>query len=87
MRLEELLPGWLPQQRWYGGKGTAVAAVREQLAPFAGPDGFPATDVFCFADLGGTPDDLVERHLELVTDVLAPGLAQPVDAVTGGALS
>ena len=28
MRLEELLPGWLPQQRWYGGKGTAVTAVR-----------------------------------------------------------
>ncbi len=26
--LEELLPGWLPQQRWYGGKGTAVRAVR-----------------------------------------------------------
>ena len=66
----------------------AVAAVREQLAPLTGPDGFPVTDVFCFADLGGTPDDLVERHLELVTDVLAPGLAHPADAqpaVAGGA--
>ena len=26
--LAELLPGWLPQQRWYGGKGTAITAVR-----------------------------------------------------------
>ena len=26
--LEDLLPGWLPQQRWYGGKGTAIRAVR-----------------------------------------------------------
>ncbi len=26
-RLEDLLVDWLPQQRWYGGKGTAVARV------------------------------------------------------------
>lgn len=57
----------------------AVAAVREQLAPLAR---FPVTDVFCFADLGGLPADLVDRHLELVTDVLRPGLA-PV--TVGGA--
>ena len=51
----------------------AVAAVREQLAPLV--EHVPVTDVFCFADLGGLPDDLVDRHLELVTDVLRPGLA------------
>lgn len=50
----------------------AVAAVRDQLEPLAA---MPVTDVFCFADLGGLPEDLVERHLELVTDVLTPGLA------------
>jgi len=26
--LADLLPGWLPAQRWYGGKGAAIAAVR-----------------------------------------------------------
>lgn len=59
----------------------AVAAVREQLA---GLDGFAVTDVFCFADLGGLPDDLVDRHLELVTDVLRPGLDDPVPVSLGG---
>ncbi|GAA4790391.1 LLM class flavin-dependent oxidoreductase [Actinomycetospora chlora] len=53
----------------------AVAAVREQLAPLAAT---PVTDVFCFADLGGLPDALVDRHVELVTDVLRPALAVPV---------
>ena len=38
-------------------------------------EGLPVTDVFCFADLGGLPDDLVDRHLELVCDVLRPGVA------------
>ncbi|MEJ2865291.1 LLM class flavin-dependent oxidoreductase [Actinomycetospora flava] len=57
----------------------AVTAVRAQLAALAR---FPVTDVFCFADLGGLPADVVDRHLELVTDVLRPGLA-PV--TVGGA--
>ena len=26
--LEDVLQQWLPTQRWYGGKGTAVTAVR-----------------------------------------------------------
>ncbi len=26
--LEDLLQDWLPHQRWYGGKGVAVTAVR-----------------------------------------------------------
>ncbi|MDD7938432.1 LLM class flavin-dependent oxidoreductase [Actinomycetospora lutea] len=59
----------------------AVAAIREQLAPLVGT--YPVTDVFCFADLGGLPADLVDRHLELVTDVLRPGLADPVPALGG----
>ncbi|GAA4896013.1 LLM class flavin-dependent oxidoreductase [Actinomycetospora straminea] len=60
----------------------AVAAVREQLAPLAAH--VPVTDVFCFADLGGLPDALVDRHLELVTDVLRPGLAPVVPTPVGG---
>ena len=65
----------------------AVAAIGEQLAAFDGPDGFPVTDVFCFADLGGLPDAIVERHLALVTDVLRPGLARrdPATSAAGGA--
>ena len=34
--LEDLLPEWLAQQRWYGGKGTAISSVRvlaEQALP------------------------------------------------------
>jgi alkanesulfonate monooxygenase SsuD/methylene tetrahydromethanopterin reductase-like flavin-dependent oxidoreductase (luciferase family) len=59
----------------------AVAVVREQLATLG--EQFPVTDVFCFADLGGLPAEVVDRHLELVTDVLRPGLAVP--APVGGA--
>lgn len=35
----------------------------------------PVSDVFCFADIGGLPDELVDRHIELVCDVLRPALA------------
>lgn len=51
---------------------TGAAAVDEVRAC---TEGMPVTDVFCFADLGGLPDDLVDRHHELVCDVLRPGLA------------
>jgi alkanesulfonate monooxygenase SsuD/methylene tetrahydromethanopterin reductase-like flavin-dependent oxidoreductase (luciferase family) len=37
--------------------------------------GLPVTDVFCFGDIGGLPDDLVDRHTELVTRELRPLLA------------
>lgn len=48
----------------------AVERVRARI------DALPVTDVFCFADLGNLPDDLVDRHLELVCDVLGPGLQE-----------
>ena len=38
--------------------------------------GLPVTDVFCFADIGGLDDDLVERHTELAVRELAPLLAE-----------
>ena len=38
--------------------------------------GLPVTDVFCFADIGGLDDDLVDRHTELATRELAPLLAE-----------
>ncbi len=59
----------------------AAAELAEQLA---GLEGFPVTDVFCFADLGGLPAPLVERHLELVTDVLRPGLTRPAASSSAG---
>ncbi|HYY20022.1 MAG TPA: hypothetical protein VE864_14385, partial [Streptosporangiaceae bacterium] len=37
--------------------------------------GLPVTDVFCFGDIGGLDDDLVERHTELAVRELAPVLA------------
>jgi alkanesulfonate monooxygenase SsuD/methylene tetrahydromethanopterin reductase-like flavin-dependent oxidoreductase (luciferase family) len=38
--------------------------------------GLPVTDVFCFADIGGLDDGLVDRHTELATRELAPLLAE-----------
>jgi len=38
--------------------------------------GLPVTDVFCFGDIGGLDDDLVDRHTELAVRELAPLLAE-----------
>jgi hypothetical protein len=38
--------------------------------------GLPVTDVFCFGDIGGLPDDLVDRHTQLAVRELAPLLAE-----------
>ena len=38
--------------------------------------GLPVTDVFCFGDIGGLPDDLVNRHTELAVRELTPLLAE-----------
>jgi alkanesulfonate monooxygenase SsuD/methylene tetrahydromethanopterin reductase-like flavin-dependent oxidoreductase (luciferase family) len=38
--------------------------------------GLPVTDVFCFADIGGLDDDLVDRHTELAVRELTPLLAE-----------
>ncbi|HEX5291406.1 MAG TPA: LLM class flavin-dependent oxidoreductase [Streptosporangiaceae bacterium] len=38
--------------------------------------GLPVTDVFCFGDIGGLPDELVERHTESAVRELAPLLAE-----------
>jgi hypothetical protein len=38
--------------------------------------GLPVTDVFCFADIGGLDDALVDRHTELAVNELAPLLAE-----------
>jgi hypothetical protein len=50
--------------------GLAGAYVTELCA------GLPVTDVFCFADIGGLDDDLVDRHTELAVRELAPLLAE-----------
>jgi len=47
----------------------AAARVAELCA------GLPVTDVFCFGDIGGLPDDLVDRHTELAVRELTPLLA------------
>jgi alkanesulfonate monooxygenase SsuD/methylene tetrahydromethanopterin reductase-like flavin-dependent oxidoreductase (luciferase family) len=47
----------------------AVTALREELS------GLPVQDLFLWATIAGMPDDLAERHVELVGSVLAPGLA------------
>jgi hypothetical protein len=38
--------------------------------------GLPVTDVFCFGDIGGLDEELVQRHTELAVRELAPLLAQ-----------
>jgi hypothetical protein len=38
--------------------------------------GLPVTDVFCFGDIGGLPDDLVNRHTGLAVRELTPLLAE-----------
>ena len=47
----------------------AVAAVREQT------DGLPVEQVYFWASIAGMPDDLVQRHVELVATELRAGLA------------
>jgi len=49
----------------------AAAAHVEELCA-----GLPVTDVFCFGDIGGLDDDLVNRHTELAVSELAPLLAE-----------
>ena len=39
-------------------------------------EGLPVTDVFCFGDIGGLDEDLVDRHTELAVRELAPLLAE-----------
>lgn len=39
-------------------------------------EGLPVTDVFCFGDIGGLDEGLVDRHTELAVRELAPLLAE-----------
>lgn len=48
----------------------AAAHIREMCT------GLPVTDVFCFGDIGGLEDRLVERHTELATRELRPLLSE-----------
>ena len=64
-----------------GGRDAAFPKLRI-LTPAAAPAwiaglcaGLPVTDVFCFGDIGGLDDDLVDRHTELAVRELAPLLA------------
>jgi len=49
----------------------AVAAVREAT------DGSPVEHVYLWASVAGMPDDLVERHVELLCGRVAPAFAAP----------
>ena len=43
-------------------------------------DGLPATDIFCFERIGAMEDELVDRHVELLTDELPRCLAAELQA-------
>jgi hypothetical protein len=43
-------------------------------------DGLPVTDVFCFERIGAMDDELVDRHIELLTDELPGHLAAELQA-------
>lgn len=45
-------------------------------------DGAPVTDIFLWASIAGMPDDIADRHCELVSTVLAPALADVGAAVS-----
>jgi alkanesulfonate monooxygenase SsuD/methylene tetrahydromethanopterin reductase-like flavin-dependent oxidoreductase (luciferase family) len=47
----------------------AVRRLRTWLAPL------PVTDIFCWDSIAGMPDDLADRHLELLATVVAPQLS------------
>jgi alkanesulfonate monooxygenase SsuD/methylene tetrahydromethanopterin reductase-like flavin-dependent oxidoreductase (luciferase family) len=49
----------------------AIALLREWLHDL------PVTDVYLWSSIAGMPDDLADRHVELVATRLAPSLAQP----------
>jgi alkanesulfonate monooxygenase SsuD/methylene tetrahydromethanopterin reductase-like flavin-dependent oxidoreductase (luciferase family) len=61
--------GIAPQRYDVLTPGDAVAAIRQQLDPR-----LPVTDVYLWTSIAGMPDDLTERHVELVCDVVAPAL-------------
>jgi alkanesulfonate monooxygenase SsuD/methylene tetrahydromethanopterin reductase-like flavin-dependent oxidoreductase (luciferase family) len=48
--------------------GEAVRRLREWLSPL------PVSDVFCWSSIAGMPDDLADRHVELLATVVAPQL-------------
>ena len=48
----------------------AVAAIKART------DGLPVEHVYLWASIAGMPDDLVERHIELLFDQVAPRLRQ-----------
>jgi alkanesulfonate monooxygenase SsuD/methylene tetrahydromethanopterin reductase-like flavin-dependent oxidoreductase (luciferase family) len=48
----------------------AVAAIRERT------DGLPVEHVYLWASIAGMPDDLAERHVELLFDQVAPALRE-----------
>ncbi len=47
----------------------AIARLTRWLAPL------PASDVYLWESIAGVPDDLADRHVELVASRLAPALA------------
>ena len=46
----------------------AACLIRERVA------GLPVSHVFCWASIGGMPDDLVDRHIELLATEVAPAV-------------
>ncbi|HKE75888.1 MAG TPA: LLM class flavin-dependent oxidoreductase [Acidimicrobiales bacterium] len=49
-----------------GTPAEIAAAIRSRI------DGLPVTDVYCWSDFPGMPDDLVDQHLELMFTKVAP---------------
>jgi alkanesulfonate monooxygenase SsuD/methylene tetrahydromethanopterin reductase-like flavin-dependent oxidoreductase (luciferase family) len=55
----------------------AVTAIRERT------DGLPVEHVYLWASIAGMPDDLVERHVELLFDRVAPALREGGSSTSG----
>jgi alkanesulfonate monooxygenase SsuD/methylene tetrahydromethanopterin reductase-like flavin-dependent oxidoreductase (luciferase family) len=62
--------------RWPSGPGLAVYTPAEAIeAIVKRVDGLPARHVYVWASIAGMPDDLVDRHIELVCTEVRPALS------------
>jgi alkanesulfonate monooxygenase SsuD/methylene tetrahydromethanopterin reductase-like flavin-dependent oxidoreductase (luciferase family) len=62
--------------RWPSGPGLAVYTVEEAIEAIRERvDGLPARHVYLWASIAGMPDDLADRHIELVCSAVRPALS------------
>ena len=84
-RLEDLLRSWLPEQRWYGGKGRVIATVDvEWVTPMGAPAGAdPALSIHLVRVVD---EDGVQERYQLLLGWLAEEVPQRLEHAVIGAV-